>query len=224
VGLQAQGIPSDRLRELRPGRSAPPRTALIVVTATVRRQLGVRLAADYAPALIASFGSGTDRVEVRELTARGTAPWRTLLREDYQQRRESSTELLTSDHITTAGSARRDLAGGQVDDRLLVTIAGIAALDPLRIAAFTDAGPGASRAVSPLRGAELAPPLGDSRAAAAAFTRALLSFLRAQRPPFAPLRYRSVRLGRDGSAISVVYAAPSPLGLLTGALPGAGGS
>jgi hypothetical protein len=82
------------------------------------------------------------------------------------------------------------------------------------VSAFGDPAPGAGATV-PLRSARIA--LGASGAKASAATalsrlRAMLAFIKAQQQPYLPLR-----ASLDGtSALTVEYAAPSPLGLLSG--------
>jgi hypothetical protein len=218
LGLEAQGIAASDLRELKPGRTALPKSALIIATATVRRQLGAQLSTT-APALIASFGTGAAKVEVRQIAHRSDAAWKTLVRSDVHQRKESGAELLTSQRIKVAGAARRDLTAGLVDSRLLVTIAGFAALDPVRILAFGSPGPGVSAQISPFRSVDLGPATGHSRQSRIAFAKALASFLRVQRGPFAVAGTQTVRLPDGKKAVRIEFAAPSPLGLLTGALP-----
>ena len=88
-------------------------------------------------------------------------------------------------------------------------LAALAAQQPLRILAFGDPSPGASTAI-PLRSAELAPARAGAHAAAR--LRAMLSFLQAQQLPFLPMRTALIHK----SALSVEYAAPSPLGLPSG--------
>jgi hypothetical protein len=88
-------------------------------------------------------------------------------------------------------------------------LAALAAQRPIRILAFDDSSPGASAAI-PLRSVELAPAGVGTQAAAR--LRTMLSFLQAQQLPFLPTAAALVH----GSALSVEYAAPSPLGLLSG--------
>jgi hypothetical protein len=220
VVLKADGIQATRLRELRPGQNRPPRSALVAVTPVLRSQLSSALEAGYAPAIIASFGVGAGRVQIRQVTAHGPAAYATELSADLMQRRESGAELLTSDRIAASAQARRQLTAGHVDTRLLVTIAGFASLRPVRIAAFGDQAPGIGPGVSPLRAAVLAAPPGASRSAGLALVRALTGFLQAQRSPFAVTAVRRVKLPGGELGVSFEFPAPSPLGLLTGAGPG----
>ncbi len=220
VVLKADGISGSRLRELRPGQTRPPRSELVAVTPVLRGQLSSALDAGYAPAIIASFGTGAGRVQIREVTARGPAGDATQLNADLMQRRESGAELLTSDRIVASAQARRQLTAGHVDTRLLVTIAGFASLRPVRIVTFDDQAPGVGPGVSPLRAAVLSAPPGASRSAALALVRALAGFLQAQRSPFAVTVVRRVKLPGGDLGVSFEFPAPSPLGLLTGAGPG----
>ncbi len=103
---------------------------------------------------------------------------------------------------------RAALAAGRVDARLLITLAALAANAPVQILAFGDDGPGAG-AGTPLRTAEIT--------GAVAATRAMLAFVRAQRPPFFPAR--SALSGGPGglgarTVLTIGFTAPSPLGLL----------
>src|SRR6185437_10862222 len=139
-----------------------------------RRELGVSLAESYAPEVIASFGAGSSRVDVRTMSTHGSAAFRAALSSDLSQRKESGAEMLNSNRVVISDAARKQLLAGHVDPRLLVTIAGFASQDPVHIVAFGDPAPGVSADVSPLRTAELAPLPGKS---VTAFAHALMSFL-----------------------------------------------
>ena len=60
--LVSNGLPSSQVSPLGPGSNDPLGSTLLVATATVRNQFGSRLGL-YAPALIASFGTGKARIE-----------------------------------------------------------------------------------------------------------------------------------------------------------------
>ena len=80
-----------------------------------------------APAVIARFGSGNVRIEVREIVPGGAAAYFSSLSKDIQDRRASGISLLENPRITVSAAARGQLRAGQVDSRLLVVIAGLAA-------------------------------------------------------------------------------------------------
>jgi hypothetical protein len=212
AALRGRGQPAGHLLALTSSYGDPLHSAVIVATAAVRADLGGRLTTD-APGVIAVFGSAAARIEVLAVAARGPAAFRAALRADLTQRRESGAELLASDRIMVGGAARRQLAAGDVDARLLVTLATLGAQHRIDVVSFGDGGPGASLSVSPFRAAEL------TQATAASdptFAPSVLSFLRSQHPPFAAALVQRIRLTASRAAVRVMFAAPSPLNLLNG--------
>src|SRR5207247_10235111 len=107
-------------------------------------------------AAIASFRAGNRPLSVRVVAPRGAAAYISALRADMLARKTAGTQLLDNRRIIVSATARRQLAHGQADSRLLVVIAGLAARWPVSVAAFGDLGPGASPGL-PLRSAHLAP-------------------------------------------------------------------
>ena len=148
--LKADRIPDSDLLQLRPGAPAPLRSQVVVATPAIRRQFGNRLESVYAPRVLASFGSGSLRIDIRAIAPHGAAAYESALRADLRARKEFGTALLGISRITVSATARRQLSAGQVDARLLFTIQGLAAQSPVYIMAFSDSGPGASAGI-PLR-------------------------------------------------------------------------
>jgi hypothetical protein len=210
--LEARGIPAAALLELRPDRASPPQSSVIVATAAVRRMLGPRLNSVFAPEALATFGSGTGQVSIREIAPQGAAAYSAALRADVQARKQSGTELLHSQRIAVSPAARGPLSRGEVDSRLLVTISGLSARQQVSVVGFGDVGPGASPGV-PLRSADLAETVGPEGPSRAARVQSMLAFLRAQRPPYQAAR-ATVRLASGAYVLRIEFAAPSPLGLL----------
>jgi hypothetical protein len=209
AALQANGLTAARLLMLGTAAADPLGSDLVVATPALRSQFGARLANVYAPEVIASFGSGTGRIDIRAVAPDGTAAYDSALAADRGERIDAGKQLIGNRRITMSAAARETLRAGQVDPRLLAMLAALAAQQPVRILGLGDPSPGASAAI-PLRGAEIAP--AHTGAHALARLRSMLSFLRAQRLPFLPKQAVLVRK----SALSVQYAAPSPLGLLSG--------
>jgi hypothetical protein len=207
--LQSAGVPAARLLVLASSTPDPLGSDLVVATPALRSQFGARLASVYAPVVIASFGSGAARIDIRAIAPDGTAAYDSALAADRSARIAAGGQLIGNRNITMTAAARTVLKAGQVDPRLLTLLAALAAQQPVRIVAFGDPSPGASAAI-PLRSVELAPAKAGTQAAAR--LRSMLSFVQAQRQPFLPTT--AVLLHQ--SALSVQYAAPSPLGLLTG--------
>jgi hypothetical protein len=209
AALQASGVGAGRLLVLGTSASDPLGSDLVVATPALRDQFGARLASVYAPVVIASFGSGAARIDIRAVAADGTAAYDSALAADRGARIAAGGQLIDNRHITMSAAAQAVLRAGRVDPRLLAMLAALAAQQPLRILAFGDPSPGASAAI-PLRSVEMAPAGAGTQAAAR--LRPMLSFLQAQQVPYLPMR--AVLVGQ--SALSVEYAAPSPLGLLSG--------
>jgi hypothetical protein len=206
AALAANGLPATRLVVLGTAVSDPLGSDIVVATLAVRNQFGTRLQGVYAPVVIASFGAGAGRIDVRAIAPDGTAAYRSALAADRRSRISAGSQLLRNPRIVVAAGARKELSSGDVDPRLLMILAALAAQQPVRVTSFGDASPGAGSI--PLRSVQIAP-LGSG---AKASLRSMLSFIDGQRPPFQPLR---AGLG-DSSVLTVEYAAPSPLGLLGG--------
>jgi hypothetical protein len=218
--LQAHGVASANLLVLRPSAADPLGSDVVMATAAVRSQFGARLASVYAPAVIASFGSGALRISVCAVAPDGAAAYRAALAADLAARREAGSQLLRNPRISVSPAARRELASGRVDPRLLITLAAVAAAGPVRVTAFADSGPGASPG-TPLRTVELsvAARAGGRAGRGAAALRSILVFVRGQRPPYLPAHAGIVRGARGGAVLSIEFSAPSPVGLLVAQPP-----
>jgi hypothetical protein len=92
------------------------------------------------------------------------------------------------------------LAAGQVDARLLITLAALAASEPVRIDGFGGREPGLA-----LRTAEITAP--------AATARRMLTFVRAQRSPYLAIR-ADLTPRPDGYVLTIEFGAPAQLGML----------
>ena len=200
AALAQRGVPSGNLLALRPGTGDPLGSDVVLGTAAVRGLFGSRLAAVYAPEVLASFGTGPARIDVRVVAPDGSAAYRRALAADRQARRAAGLQLLRDRRLTASPAARAALAAGQVDARLLITLAVLAASQPVQVTGFGVPAPGASPGL-PLRTAELTAPAGA--------VHRMLAFLRAQRSPYLP-----AYAGRTGSVLTVEFGAPAPLGLL----------
>jgi len=212
--LAQHGFPPGNLNVLQPTAPDPYGSELVIATASVRSQFGAKLAAVYAPEVIASFGAGADRIDVRVVAQDGPAAFGRALRTDLMARKSSGAELLRNRKIVTSAVARAQLAAGQVDLRLLTTLAFLAGQEPLDIVDFGSIAPGASPGV-PLRFADLAETDPATRMTAAAYIRALRALLHAQQPPYVPQSVGPVRQNSGQTVLRIEFAAPSLLGLLS---------
>src|ERR1700689_655008 len=136
--LAQHGIAAGSLLVLRPGAADPLGSDVVLATAAVRDMFGDRLATVYAPELLASFGAGQARIDIRAVAPDGAAAYRSAIAADLQARRLAGSELLRDPKITFGPAARSELAAGQVDARLLTTLDTLAASEQGRVTAFSD--------------------------------------------------------------------------------------
>jgi len=203
--LTQRGIAAGNLLTLRPGAADPLGSDVVLATAAVRDMFGARLASVYAPELLASFGTGQGRIDVRAVAPDGAAAYWAAIAADVRARRLAGRELLGDPLITFAPAARAQLAAGQVDTRLLTSLDTLAASEPVRVTAFIDDGPEAGPGL-PLRAVELT--------ATNSTARQMLAFFRAQRPPYLFAQAAIAAMPAGESVLTVEFAAPAPLGLL----------
>jgi hypothetical protein len=212
--LQAHGV--DRLLIVASQATGPLRSQVIIATPAVRNELGARLSSVYAPAVIASFGSGSARIDIRVTAQHGAAAYRSLLRQDVAQRKAIGGGLIGSTFstriIVPSATARKQLATGQVESRLLYTIENLAGRHPIRILAFGDSGPGASAGM-PLRSAEVIEAGSAADVSSPAGVQVLLAIVRTQGHPYVPAFTQTTRLAGQ-TVLLIEFAAPSPLLLL----------
>jgi hypothetical protein len=211
AALQAKGFPAGDLMTLGPAASDPLGSAVIVATAAIRSEFGSRLTSVYAPTVLASFGSGSAQIDVRVYAAGGAAAYLAALRADELSRRSDGSQLLHNSRVSAAPAARQQMAAGQVDSRLLITIATLSGQGKVSILAFGDSAHGASPGV-PLRLAELASPPGAKRG----YLQSVVALLRAQQEPYLANSVTLARLANGQEVVRIEFAAPSPLGLLSG--------
>jgi hypothetical protein len=203
--LEGYGVSTGDLLVMNAGQRDLLKSSVVVSTAAIRQLFGSRLDSVYAPVVLASFGSGNARIEVRIIAQRGPAAYLSLLRTDLQQRKNAGAQLAAYQRMILTPKARSQMVTGQVDSRLLLMFATL--LGPpgtINVLAFGHADPGASPEV-PLRSVYLA------ETGAAANVRSVLALLRAEGPH--PAHADSTRY--DGQpALYIEYAAPPALGLI----------
>jgi hypothetical protein len=202
--LEAYGVGTGNLLVMNSGADQLPDSQVVVSTSAIRQMFGGRLASD-APAVLASFGSGKARIEVRVIAQKGSKVYLSQLNTDVQERKNLGNQL--APQLTLSPTARRQLIAGQVDTRLMVVLAFIlgSSTGQLSVLGFGDLGPGATAGV-PLRSVYLAETgtIGNARST--------LASLRAN-APYRPSHVGSTRY--DGHpALYIEYSAPVPFGLM----------
>ncbi len=203
AALQQQGVATDRLLPLRPGSADPIDATVIVTSPSVSSRV-----ADDAPALIASFGSGATRIEVRAAEPGGTAAYESALQADLAVRKSAGAQLLKNWHIQFTAREAAQLRAGEVDSRLLATLAALASQYSFRVIAFSDASPGVQTL---FREATISPGDGDGAGEMAA----AMALVNEQDPPFLPAHAALGHPAVGQATLSIEFATPSPLGLLS---------
>jgi hypothetical protein len=207
AALQAQGVTAGRLMPLQPG-AANPHGATVVVSST---PASTQLASQYAPAVIAGFGSGAARVGVRATEPGGAAAYQSALRADLAARMSAGSQLLRNSRIQFTAQDNTQLKAGEVDSRLLATLAAISSQYAIRVPSFGDTSPGVAVL---FRGVVIT---SDSRNAAAELA-AVQALVNEQHPPYLPAHATIIHLSAGQAGLLIQFAAPSPLGLLTAVL------
>ena len=210
--LVRSGVPSADLVTITPTTEDPLQADVLVATPAVQSQFGSRISTEYAPAVLASFGTGNARVEVRVVAAYGASAYQLALNRDLAARELLGTQIVGNNRISLPVSAQTELAAGQVDPRLLITLPPLAHEHPIRVLTFYDRAPGASSGV-PLSGVRLAGWDPAAGLPAHAYLSWLVSFLRSQRWVYRAADVATAwRNGRP--VVSVRFTRPNPIGLL----------
>jgi hypothetical protein len=208
--LTSQGFPSGNLVTLGPQSNDPIAAGLVVVTPAIQAQFGNRLASVYAPAIIASFGSGKARIDIRLVTPGGAKGYRATQRADLRARRTADALLLTNSRIEFSATARRQLGSGDIDPRLPMLIATMVQSHPVRIVSFGGSSPGGGPA-SLLRWVDVARVNRGTHLTRAAYLSWMQSLIHAQRAEYRPARSQQVPSSTGQTVVRIEYLAPSPL-------------
>jgi hypothetical protein len=207
--LASSGFPSSNLSPLGPVSNDPLGSDLVVATATVRNQFGKRLDL-YAPAVIASFGTGTAKIDIRWVYPDGAKAYRAALPATLRIRKAADAQLLTNSNIELSATAREQLLSGQIDPWLPLLLVIMAHSHPLQIVDFASQSPGGGPA-SLLRWADLATSVSAAHLTSAAYLGWMQSFIDTQRAEYRPVWVQQVTLRTGQAVLRIGYGAPSPL-------------
>ena len=210
AALQNHGFPASKLVVLGPATPDTLPSVVVVETATVRGLFGSSLALTWAPAVLASFGSGPGAITVRVVAPRGGAAYRAALQAGLADRMTSGAALLRDSQVTVSAVARIQLLAGQVDPRLLLALASLPGHEPIDIVRFGSPGPGSSPGVL-LRFADLAEDIPAAHMAAAAYARAVWAVLNGTGARIRPARAVSGPV-QGQAVLRIEFSAPSPPG------------
>jgi hypothetical protein len=210
MDLVSGGFPSANLLTLGPSSTDPLGSDLVVATGVIRAQFGSRLASVYAPAIIASFGSGNARIDIRLVFPGGTARYRAVQQAALSLRKGADAQLLANSQVKVSATARAQLLSGDIDPRLPELVALMSAIHPVRIVAFVNQSPGGGPA-SLLRSVDLATVDGAAHLTRAAYLGWIQAFIDAQRAQYRPAWVQQVTLRTGQAVLRIGYGAPSPL-------------
>jgi hypothetical protein len=212
AALRTRGFPPGELLVLTPTSEVPTSSAVVVETPDVLSLFGSSLANAWAPAVLASFGSGSSLITVRVIVPNGAAAYQTRLSADLADRKTAGAALLDDTQISVTPRASQQLTAGAVDSRLLLALAALAGHQPISIVRFGNPGTGASRGV-PLRYADLDERYRGRRLPFAAYVRAVRAYLSTLTVTLRPARMMTGVPAGGRAVLRVEFAAPSPLGL-----------
>lgn len=214
AALTADGFPSRSLLVLGPESSYPVKSAVVVETAAVQGLFGTSLN-NYAPDVLAAFGTGDSQVTVRIIAPHGATAYYSALRADLADRKATGNDLLQVSGITVSPTARQQLIEGQPSSRLLLAIVTLASDQPtfpIDIVQFGNIGPGAATDI-PLRFADLAESVPAAHMPSSAYVRSMRAYLRALPADLHPASIETLMDAGGEAVLRIQFAAPSPLGL-----------
>jgi hypothetical protein len=212
AALRTHGFPSRGLLALGSTSEVPVSSAVVVETPAVLSLFGSSLASAWAPAVLASFGSGPSLVTVRVIAPNGAAAYQAKLSTDLADRKTAGAALLNAPQISVPALASGQLTAGAVDSRLLEALAFVAGHQPISIVQFGNPGPGASAGV-PLRYVDLAERDRTRKLSSAAYVRSLRAYLSTADVTFRPDIMTTAVLADGQQVLRVEVSAPSPLGV-----------
>jgi hypothetical protein len=207
AALEARGFPQHDLLVLGPVSLDPRHSDVVVETSAVRALFGTSLDQAWAPAVLASFGSGPAGITVRVVAAHGTVAYQTALGGELAAGKAAGASLLADRRISVPAPARAQLIAGLVDPRLLSALTALSRHLPVSIVQFGNIGTGASAGV-PFRFADLSQAGQAGQAGQADQTR---SYLNGLKGTLRPVRTVPVVLPDGQAVLRVEFTAPSPL-------------
>jgi hypothetical protein len=207
--LVSAGFPSANVLALGPGSNDPLGSALVVATGPIRAHFGSRLASVYAPAVIASFGSKTARIDIRLVYPGGAVAYHADERTALPHRKTAGAELLANSNIKASATARAQLLSGDVDPRLPQLLAIMAGKHPVSIVDFVTQSHGGGPA-SLLRSVDLATVDSAAHMTRSAYLGWMQTFIDAQRAQYHP-SVQQVPLHTGQTVLRIGFGAPSPL-------------
>jgi hypothetical protein len=206
--LASRRFPGANLQRYGPQSNDPLGVDLVVATAAVRAQFRDRLAV-WAPAIIAAFGSGNAKIEIRLAFPGGATSYNAVQGGYLRARKRIDALLLTNGSIRFSATAEAQLRSGEIDPRLPELLSIMAHRHPVQVVDFGGQSPGGGPA-SLLRSMDLATANPPAHLTSAKYIDSMRSFIRAQRSKY-HAALSVVKLPSGQTVLRIGYGAPSPL-------------
>jgi hypothetical protein len=207
AAILASGYPTGGQVVLQPGVHLPGPSSLIVATAAVRALYGAQLG-NAVPAVIASFGTGAQAVQVGLVVAGGAPAYQQAADKALAARRHAGRKLLKDREVHARGAIRTDLGSGLVDPRLIAVLHRLATRYGINLLHFGDRGPQAGDTM-PFRMAEVAVPSGRAGRSPSSALAGMEKLLRSQ-PAVDRAELIPKRLADGIRVLEIKFLAPSP--------------
>jgi hypothetical protein len=210
--LAAGGLPVAQQVQVGLSSQSLSNASIVVVTPGLRTlfsTLNPSLGNEVVPVVLANFGP----VSIQVVYPAGRAAYQAALSQDVQARIQVGQQLLNSGRVTASPGAEGELNAGDVDPRLLLAIQALANQQSVDIVDFGGSGAGGGPG-APFRGVQLAETDLSGGMAPSVYVQSMIALLQAHAtfPAFAS--GKQVTLADGQTVVQVVYAAPTPLGLL----------
>lgn len=216
--LRSNGVSASDLVELAGDSTGLGDAQLVVSSPGVRKRFGPALDFTTAPDVLGIFGEGETRVEVRQRSTHRRATHDKIKAREQKARQKAGLQLLALPHMHASSNAMHDLADGEVDNRLVYTLARLAHAHTIDVDSFGGRGPFTGIDI-PERSVDIdqidgSAAINDNPAMASA-----LWIVRAQHGTYRLSRTRLIASGANGGVLRLSVTAPTPDGLLATGLP-----
>jgi hypothetical protein len=211
AALAARGYPADSLIRLTWRDGDIRRSEVALVTGAVRARFGAGLADRLSPQRLAVFGTGPSAVEVAPVVLASRQAHAEALAADLDSRRAAGRKLITNPRLTVTAEARRLLAAGRVDSRVLILLEPLLAKHRIQVSALRGS-PEETALGVPLRIVDIGRIDGRRVDPASFRARDVAGVARDQRPPYGPA---TVTFPRPRPVLRIAFPAPAPLGLMS---------
>jgi hypothetical protein len=216
AALKAHGFPSANLHVLGATTGSPQDSTIVIETATIRSYFGSSLADRIAPMVLTTIGSGSALIDIRVVYPGAPGAYQQKLAADQSNRQKIGAGVLGSNEVRTTRLDHAQLAGGDVDARVLLGLTALVAAPSVPVIDILDFGNEATGQSSnvPLRYVDLAEVPKGSHLTGAAYVSAARKIIDSLPNGYRPTQIKTVTLAGGISALRILYSAPTPLGLL----------